>query len=65
MTKDNLIFVIWFTLFMLLICTYGFYTDMMPLCDYLICLFLTTVSIVTAFFMRFIENDYRNFYSKY
>ncbi len=57
MTKDNLIFVIWFTLFMLLICTYGFYTDMMPLCDYLICLFLTTVSIVTAFFMRFIEND--------
>ena len=57
MTKDNLIFVIWFTLLMLILCTYGLYADIIPLCDYLICLFLTTVSIVTAFFLRFIEND--------
>ena len=46
-----------FTLLMLILCTYGFYADMIPLCDYMICLFLTIVSIITASFMRFMEND--------
>lgn len=52
MTKDNLVFVIWFSLLMLLLCTYGFYVGMMPLCDYLICLFLAVTSSLVAFLIR-------------
>ncbi len=57
MTQDNLTFVIWFSLLMLILCTYGFYAGMMPLCDYLICLFLAGTSSLVAFFIRIDEDD--------
>ncbi len=56
MTQDNLIFVIWFSLLMLILCTYGFYSGMIPLCDYLICLFLAVSGSLVAFFIRIDED---------
>ena len=52
MIKDNLIFVICFSLFLLGLCTFGFYTGIVPLCDYLICLFLAGTSSIVAFLIR-------------
>jgi hypothetical protein len=56
MTKDNLIFVMCFSLFLLALCTFGFYTGIVPLCDYLICLFLAVTSSLVAFLIR-IEDE--------
>ncbi len=54
--NDNLMFILWFSLLMLILCTYGFYSGMIPLCDYLICLFLAVAGSLVAFFIRIDEN---------